>query len=77
MISLQKNKHLKIIHDYISSLDVFNGNNVKISGGISFFLYDNLNNYDEIKYFLHENNNIYYDTKKIKNNDTTIIRYSQ
>ncbi len=67
-----KGNHLKLIHDFASSMDVFKG--VDIKGGISFFLYDNLNS-SKLEYFLHENGTIYTDIRQIEEDDTTIIRF--
>ena len=69
-----KREHLKLIHDYASSLDIFSA--VDIKGGVSYFLYDT-NNTTNLTYVLHEKGNTYTDIRKINKDDTTIIRFPQ
>ena len=69
-----KSKHLKLIHDYASSFDVFDL--VDIKGGVSYFLYDSLND-TKLNYVLHEKGKVFNDIREVHNDDATIIRFPQ
>lgn len=66
--------HLRLIHDYPLSSDLFSG--VDIKGGVSYFLYDKTFN-DKLTFILHDKDGVHSDKRFIDKNDTTIIRFPQ